>query len=164
MRIEGALDEDVRFVAQNMRAADLAEFTAVSHARTRDEIAGSLLDRYGGHPAAIVARDDAGKAVAIGAGVEGRPNVVTLLFFATDSFPQIALGLTRFIRQNLFLRYRQAGVHRIEAISMDGHAAAHRWLKTLGLQHEAELRGFGKNGETFHQFAWVRDDVRSIGA
>lgn len=163
MELRSALDEDVRRVAQGMRDSDLEEFLAVSTASGRDELAQLLLDRYGGHPGAIVAADAEGP-IAIGAGVQARPNVVTLLFFATDAFPRIGAPLTRFIVQRLFPRYRAAGVHRIEAVSIESHQTAHRWLKTLGLQHEAELRGFGKRGETFHQFAWVADDVRATGA
>lgn len=161
--IEHALDEDVRFVAANMRARDADEFLALTHAVDRQALADSLLDRYGGHPAAIVARDEEG-AVAIGAGVETRPNVITLLLFATDRFPGVALALTRFITRNLFYRYKLAGVHRIEAVSVDGYDAAHRWIEALGLEREAVLPGYGRNGETFIQFAWVREDVRSTGA
>ena len=37
------------------------------------------------------------------------------------------------------------------------HAKAHRWLKSMGLREEAVLPAFGRNGETFIQFARVRD-------
>lgn len=160
--IEHALDEDVRFVAANLRDADAAEFLALTHAADRRALTDNLLDRWGGHPQAIVARS-AGVPVAIGAGIEARPNVITLLMFATDRFPAVALGLTRFITRNLFERYRAAGVHRIEAVSMVGHEAAHRWIGALGLRREAELRGYGRDGQDFIQFAWVRDDVRPAG-
>jgi hypothetical protein len=82
---------------------------------------------------------------------------VTLAFFATDQFPEIALGLTKFIKDRLFPRYRAEGVHRIECLSMEGYDAAHRWIGVLGLKREAVLPKFGKGGETFFQFAWVAD-------
>ena len=41
----------------------------------------------------------------------------------------------------------------------DGYHELHRWLGIIGLKREGALRGFGRNGETFHQFAWVADDV-----
>lgn len=163
LRFLPALDEDVRVVARGMRQSDVDEFLAVSPARDREELAQSLLDRFGGHPAAIAVHDDAGP-VCIGAGIEGRPNVVTLLFFATDRFPAAAIGVARFATRQLFPAYRRAGAHRIEAVSIDGYDEAHRWIGLLGLKHEATMPGYGKNGQTFHQFAWVADDVRSPGA
>lgn len=161
--IAPALDEDVRFVAANMRAKDVSEFLALTHAPDRRALEESLLDRYGGHPLMVVAKAD-DVPVAVGGGVELRPNVATLVMFATDRFPDVALGLTRFVARNLFVRYRGAGVHRIEAVSMDGHIAAHRWIRTLGLHREAVLPGYGRGGETFHQFAWVAEHVCSPGA
>lgn len=158
-RIDHALDEDVRFVAANMRQDDVDEFLAVSTARDRNELAEVLLDRYGGHPAAIVFRDGA-TPVGIGAGIEVRPNVITLMFFATDQFRAVAIDTARFVTRELFPRYRAAGVHRIEAVSIEGHTSAHRWIELVGLRREAILPGFGRGGETYHQFAWVRDDVR----
>ena len=159
-KIEHALDEDVRRVAANLRDKDVAEFLALSHAPDRHALAAQLLDRWGGHPAAIVVRDEEGP-VCIGGGIEHRPNVITLMLFATDRFAGIALPLTRFVTRQLFYRWRVAGVHRIEAFSMEGHDEAHRWIELLGLDREAELTGYGRGGETFIQFAWVRDDVRS---
>lgn len=163
MTVEHARDDDVRFVAANMRAKDAEEFLALTHAADRAALVDSLLDRYGGHPAAIAVHDDGGP-VCIGAGIEHRPNVITLLLFATDRFPGVALPLTRFVTRELFYRWKVAGAHRIEAVSMEGHDEAHRWIELLGLEREAELRGYGKNGETFIQFAWVADHVRASGA
>lgn len=163
MTIAPALDEDVRFVAANMRAKDVEEFLALTHAPDRRALQDSLLDRYGGHPLMVAAK--AGDVpVAVGGAVELRPNVATLVMFATERFPDVAFGLTRFVVQNLFARYRGAGVHRIEAVSMEGHTAAHRWIRALGLHREAVLPGYGRGGETFLQFAWVAEHVRSPGA
>lgn len=162
LKVRQALDADVAHVARNMRPSDVAEFLAVSPAANADELADLLLDRYGGHPGAIAVEID-GEPICIGAGLEGRPNVVTLLFFATPRFAEAAVGVTRFVTRNLFPRYRTAGVHRIEAISIEGYTDAHRWIEILGLRREAVLQGFGKNGEAFHQFAWVADHVRAAG-
>lgn len=159
MTIGKADEADVLFVAQNMRASDSREFLAVSQLPDAQALAVDLALRYGQNAATICVRDKTGP-VAIGAGVEGRPNVITLMFFATDQFPFVAMATTRFIRQQLFPRYREAGVHRIECLSIDGNTDAQRWIETLGLKHEATLKGFGRGKETFHQYAWVADDVR----
>ena len=163
MKIDAPLRADVRHVAENMRQKDIVEFRAVSRAENTDELAEALIERYGDRGDTICARLDDGTPVAVGAMIESRFNVVTLLFFATDDFPQIAMALTKFIVQRLFPRYRNAGVHRIECVSHVDYTEAHRWIETLGLEKEAEMPGYGRNGETYFQFAWVDDRVRQTG-
>jgi len=161
MRIEYATEEQVRDVALRMRATDFAEFSAVSHARTREDLADLLAARYGGQPFTLCASVD-DRPVAIGAVLEARPNVASLMFFATDEFPTIAGPLTRFIRRKVLEPMKQSGVHRIETVSMLLHRGAHRWLTALGLEKEAgPFRGYGRNGEPFVQYAWVADDFRA---
>ena len=163
LKISEPTREAVHLVAMNMRDRDFAEFSAVSHADSREELADVLAERYGNFEGCVVGLAG-GIPACVGATVMARPNVVTLLFFATDRFPEIALPATRFIKRELFSRLKKSGVHRIEAVSMDGHDDAHAWLKTLGLQPETEpMRGYGKAGENFIQFAWV-SDVRPIGS
>lgn len=159
MKIDVPTAVDLTFVAYVMRTRDVAEFSAVNPVDNPIELAALLCARYSGrHDTFCVYDGD--EPVGIGAMVEGRPNVITLMFFATDMFPKIVLGLTKFIKRELFPSYRKSGAHRIECVSIDGHVETHRWIETLGLKHEAALRGYGKNGETFHQFAWVADHVR----
>jgi len=156
MRVEETTPENVRYVAERMRESDYREFSAVSYAKTRGQLADVMTEIYGQHPGGLCAYAD-DEPVAVGAMVEGRPNVVTLMFFATERMGDIAYPLTRFIRNTLFPRYREDGVHRIECISIEGHELAHRWIRLLGLKHEARFAGYGKGGEAFHQFAWVKD-------
>ena len=163
MKIDGPSYERVLHVVSNMRSSDVTEFLALSPAGDRRALSAVLLEKYQAHDGVICASDDIAP-IAIGAMIELRPNVITLMFFATDRFPLIAAPLTRFIRQRLFPRYRNIGVHRIECVSIAGYEEAHKWIRVLGLQEEAILPGYGKRGETFHQFAWVSDDVRKIGA
>lgn len=156
MKIEPASTEDVRSVALRMRARDFEEFSAVAPVDTREELADLLAERYGGRDEVLCGWFD-GKPVSIGGTIEARPNVLTLLFFATDEFPRVALPVTRFIRNELFPRFMAAGVHRIEAVSLATHAEAHTWLRVLGLERETRaMRGYGKRGEAFIQFAKVR--------
>ena len=155
MRVDAPSAEDVAFVARYMRRQDFLEFRAVSHADTREEMAESLTQRFGAYPGTLAIYDGSAP-VAIGAMLQARPNVATLLFFATPEFPRVALGTTRFIRQRLFPMAKKGGVHRIECVSIDGYTEAHRWIEILGLHQEAVLPGYGKRGEAFRQFAWVQ--------
>lgn len=162
MKIDVATAEDVRSVALRMRERDFDEFRATSAAESREQLADALAATYGGRDDVLAVYHD-GSPVCIGGTIEAWPNVISLLFFATDDFPKVAVPVTRFIRK-LFNRYEQAGAHRIQAISLDGHSYAHQWLGILGLKPETgPMVGYGKNGEAFIQFARV-SDVRSARA
>lgn len=162
MQISEPTTELVYSVAINMRERDFAEFSAVSFADTRSELAEIMAERYGRREDAIIGLTADGVPACVGAAVMSRPNVVTLLFFATDRFGEIALPATRFIKKQFFPRLVDNGVHRIEAVSMDGHIETHAWLKTIGLEPETgPMQHYGKGGEAFVQFSW-RSDVRSI--
>lgn len=142
-----------------MRDSDYDEFSAVSFTDTREDLAAVLAARYGRSHEVHVGFGDDGAPICIGGTVQSRPNVITLLFFATDRFPEIGLPITRYIKKQLFPRLRAAGVHRIEAVSSEDHTDAHAWLKTIGLKRETEpLLNYGKGGEAFLQFSWVAHD------
>ena len=155
MKIEPARPEDIYEVAVSMRGRDFDEFTAVNPADSRKDLAHLLVRKYGGNPNVLCAWW-LGQPVCVGAFLEVRPRVISLMMFATDSFPRVGLGLTRFIKKQMFPRLIDAGVHRIEAFSLDGHAEVHAWLGVLGLRQETPpLRNFGKNGESFILFSKV---------
>lgn len=155
MRIETATGADVRTVALAMRERDFTEFSAVNAADTREGLAEALTAHYGGGREDVLAVFDRDEPVAIAATIEWRPRSISLLFFATDAFPKVALGFTRFVVRELFPRYKAAGIHRIEAISLAGYSETHRWLETLGLRQETgPMMCIGKRGEAFVQFAW----------
>jgi len=138
-----------------MRDRDFAEFSATSGLETREAIADALSGRYGGRDDVLCGFAD-GVPTCIGGTIEAWPGVISLLFLATDDFPRIGRPITRFIRRELFPRYFQAGIHRIQAVSLDGYVEAHNWLRSIGLKQEAVFPAFGKGSETFVQFAKVQ--------
>jgi len=154
-KIEPATREDVQTVAQAMREQDFREFRATSRVSDRHELASLLAQRYGGRHD-VLAGFWGGDPVCIGGTIEMWPGVISLLFFATDDFPRIGRGITRWIKRDLFPRYLDSGIHRIQAISHGEHAVAHAWLRSLGLHEEARFDGFGRNNEPFVQFALVK--------
>lgn len=162
MRIDRATRDDVHRAALNMREQDFAEFIAVAPIDTREELAEILAERYGGRDE-VLCGFDGDEPLCIGGTIEGRPNVLTMLFFATDAFPSIAISVARFIRNQYFPRLFAAGVHRVEAISSAENKAAHAWMRALGMAPETgPLLGYGKGGEAFIQFSKVQH-VRSFG-
>ena len=151
--IERATRADVLHVASRMRERDFIEFRALSPLDDRAALAEALAGKFGGRPDVLCGAVD-GVPICIGGTLELWPGVMTLLFFATDDFPRIGRLITRWIKNDLFPRYDAAGVHRIQAISLDGYDDVHRWLVSLGLEREtAPMRGYGKRGEDFVQFA-----------
>ena len=158
MRIDAPKKGDVRHVVDNIRPADADEFMAVSRFQTWDAHADHLVALYGG-------RDDTFCAyhgdtpVAIGAFVETWPGVVSIGLFASTDFPKIGRALTKFVRKRLIPSYQKQGIHRIACISKSDYAESHRWIEAIGLTKESEMRGFGRNGETFFQFSQVCNDV-----
>jgi len=161
-KIEPASRDDVYQVALQMRAGDYDEFAAVSFSENRAQLALLLADRYGDRND-VMCGWHGDKPACIGGLIMARPNVVSLLFFGTDEFQRIGLGVTRFIVRQLFPRLEQAGVHRFEAVSLATHSEAHKWLLSLGLTAETgPMLGYGRAGQAFIQFAKVRD-VRPLG-
>jgi hypothetical protein len=161
MKIDAAVRKEIRYVAHAMRERDFEEFSAVSPYDDRDHLAKSLAELYGGRDDILVAYTDLNEPFAIGGCIVTRPNVATLLFFATPVFTAYKVAMTRFIKKEMFPALRDNGVHRIEAASLAGYPEVHGWLETLGMVKESEMPGYGKNGETFFMYAWVHDDVRS---
>lgn len=156
MKIGNAEPADIYQVAYAMRETDFAEFSALSYANTREELATSLCDRLAFRPETIVAGLD--EPICVGVPYPVRPNVVSLLFFATDRFHEIGLPITRFIVRELFPKLKAAGVHRLETLALADNKVGRAWLETLGLRAEtAPLRGYGRDGEYFVQYSWVRE-------
>jgi len=154
--IERATADDIRHVAMNMRARDFEEFTATAPTDSRRHLADMLAHRYSSRDDVLCGSLD-GEPICIGGTIEAWPGVISLLFFATDDFPKIGRPITRFIRRELFPRYLEAGIHRIQAISLDGYSEVHDWLRAIGLAQETEpMLGYGKRGEAFVQFAKVK--------
>ena len=154
IHVEEGSNEALRAVVSAIRPQDVREFLALSWLDSRDELADSLIQRYADRDDTYCAFDG-NRAVAFGAMVEARPGVVSAGFFATEDFPHVALPVARFVRRRLFPTYREAGVHRIECLIIDGYEQAMQFVRLLGLRLEHEIRGYGKRGETFYSFAWV---------
>lgn len=96
-----------------------------------------------------------GKIVAVVGATPRWPNVWSAWAVATDDFPKVALAATRHVKRFMIPALLRSGAHRVEAVTMRGHAAA-GWLERLGAKKERTLYKHGKNGETFVSFVWSR--------
>lgn len=154
MWLERAEDrpDHVLAVARAMREADRQEIFAT---------------RLGDDPEALAAEMLATGPVAWVAGLDEEPiaafgcapmweGVWSMWLMATDDFHHIGLSVTKLVTRYIVPMLFDAGAHRLEARSMEGHDDAQRWLEVIGAQREATLKGYGREGQDFHVYTWGR--------
>lgn len=143
-------------VASAMRAADAAEIYATRWSEDPRPVAASVaaLSRFG-----FVVATDAGRPAAAMGAAEAWPGMWSVWMFATDDWPQVALGATQAVKRLLIPAIVAAGAHRAECRSLISHKVAHRWLEYLGARREAVLTGYGRCQEDFIVYSWRRSDV-----
>lgn len=90
------------------------------------------------------------KPCAVFGGAPLHPGVWSMFMFATDDFPKLALGLTRFcLKQGIPKLFGELKAHRLQAHSHAKHHEAHRWLTCLGARRESVLNGYGRDGSDY---------------
>ena len=144
-------------VARRMRAEDRREITATRGSLLMEERVAmdcwlSLAQRGIGY---VVYWDSMSVAV-IGA-IPIHQGVWSVYMFATDLVSKVGLGMTRWAKNNFHSEVVDAGAHRIQCDSIEGHNEAHAWMKTFGAKNEGALPKFGIGQETFYRFAWTAD-------
>lgn len=98
-----------------------------------------------------------GKPAALFGALKAHSGVWTLFGFGTDDWAQIWKPVTKTMKRDMFRLVSEEGAHRASCISPASHTETHRWLKFLGAGHVAELPKFGKNGEDYLMFSWLRE-------
>jgi hypothetical protein len=145
----------VGFVAARMREMDRAEIFATRCDDDPGRVAAetTVYARLGGVAWA------GEEPVAVVCAIPLWPGAWSVGMYATDRWPRVALGVTRWIERSLIPDLIGVGAHRAECRSLAEHAAAHRWLERLGAVREAVLPDYGRNRETFHLYTWRLNDV-----
>lgn len=140
-----------------MRDWDRREFEATADYRNLTDAA--LLCHYGSMPWAGVALLNDEPVAAFGAlGSPLHPQLKMAWAFGTAKFRRAVPAIGREV-ESWKPHLIAEGVHRIEARSLVGHDLAGRWMAGLGAEREAVLRKYGRNGEDFELWAWVKPDV-----
>ena len=141
------------YVLIHLRASDAAEAWAVHvHGNplrlARELVYSTDLAWYctcpEGRPAAVLALTS-----------DGGPSLQASVF-ATDEWPRVVLGMTRFIRQRIgpmLLGPAFNAFDRVQADSIAGHTEAHRWMAAIGARPEGRET---INGHEFIRFVWSR--------
>lgn len=147
--------EMVHQIARNMREWDKREIYATRCNDDPDEVAEFALAC--GKVSWVAGRGD--KAIAAFGCAPLWPGVWSMWLFATDDFNQIGISVTRLVKKSIVPMLFDAGAHRLEARSMEGHTDAQRWLEVIGAQREGgPLRGFGREGQDFHVYTWAKPE------
>lgn len=86
-------------------------------------------------------------------------SVLSIWAWGTPAMWRAVPAITRYVDQVLAPEWDALGVTRVEARSIVGHHAAHRWLRSLGWS-EVPCPEFGRDGEDFILFAQTRSGWR----
>lgn len=159
MRLSHCSEACVWDVVENMRERDKQEIYGL---RANEDPALVVRDvMHMANFAWVAWLDDMPQAVF--GGGEIRPGVWSMFAFATDKFPRLALGLTRFAKKTVIpTLFDDLGAHRLQCESHEAHKDAHKWLKLLGASSESVLRGYGKDGSDYHMFAICKGTLDSL--
>ncbi|WP_299812420.1 hypothetical protein [uncultured Roseibium sp.] len=76
--------------------------------------------------------------------------------FGTKDFKRCLPIMTRHL--NEIRPIVEKDCRRLQAIAHVDHDVAHGWIEGFGAKREGEVRGYGRNGEDFVIYGWVRED------
>jgi hypothetical protein len=154
LRVQPPLPDVVEIV-RNLRERDRAEIFAC---------------QFGDDPVGFGQQVCAAGAFQWGAYIDGRPvaiigamprwpRVWSMFAFGTDEWDKVVLTLTKHARRFILPALYRSGAHRLECAALEAHEDARKWITFLGGQEETRLANYGKNGECFVGFVWMRDDI-----
>jgi len=152
---------DIYDVAQRMRERDYKEIVCTTHAQDRIELSDHIARTWSQSPWTYVFGTKEEGRIACLTLTSMRPGVWNVGLFATDKLEIIGKPLTKHVIKAIIPMIFEIGAHRVEAQSIVGYEEVHEWLRFLALKPESMLYGYGKNGENFINFAWVRKNEGS---
>jgi hypothetical protein len=152
IRIDFGTPETVGYIAKNLRQQDRDEIAAVS---PTTEVSQHLTFKVMMFSREVYVAIRNKPAAAWGF-VELWPHVGSCFAFGTDEWGSVMRAVTNHVRRYMLPRVIAAGYHRMECRALAGRDDVARWVALLGGQPEAVLRRFGKNGEDFMVYRWLR--------
>lgn len=144
---------DILYVMQHLRDLDRIEASATSW--SDEPVEWAAITIAGGRFQWVAYLDEVPVAV-LGAAPTWPGNWFAWCLGTAD-FPHVALTLSRHVKNFMLPALLNAGMLRMTAYAYADYEGAHRWLAFLGGKPEATLENWGKNGETFVSYVWLRE-------
>lgn len=149
--------EDVLEVARNMRSRDQEEIFATRWLDAPEDLAASVMSSGAFRWGAYVD----GKPVAMIGATPRWPKVWSVWAFGTDEWPRAVRTLTKHVKKFMIPALQNAGAVRADAYALSTHKDARRWLTALGAHVETTLANWGKDGQTFVCYCWLRKEQKA---
>lgn len=159
VQIVAATLRDLSYVASNMRPEDRAECDAQFDEWIPEGLASVSLRDH-----AYIAEVNGNPEAAFGAGVFGHRGQWVAWSWMTPRGWRAVPQITEFVRSVMVPAVYAAGGQRVEARALEANASARRWLKRMGATERCSLPCYGKNGETFILYDWIRTDWNVLRA
>ena len=158
MIVRDATDRDLAHVVWNMRDADAREVYASRFVEDPRELVKELAAL---RPrcltlSALCGAD--GRAIGLIGAVLMWPGACSAILIATDDWPKIAFAATRWVKRVFLPIYVAPTCHRAQCEVWEGNAVSIAWLESMGAKREGRLERYGKNGEHFLPYAWLRSE------
>ncbi len=144
--------EPLRHIIRNLRKRDADEVFAMSDADA-DGIADQLFQRRDSGVAWIAWVHN--EPVAAFGAYRTHGAHYGLWMIATESWPKVRLGVTRFGVKLLIPFLFDNGMKVGNCLSLSDYPQMHKWIRMIGGVEDCDLKMFGKNGENFKRFIWI---------
>lgn len=152
MRLNPTLGE-FTFVCQNMRRKSAEELSGL-YDWTPEQFARFLHTRAGFH---WVGYCQGFPAALIGAYPQ-RHGVWALYGFGTNAWQDIWRTVTVTAKRDMMKAVSETECWRAECMSLATHEETHKWLDYLGASHRAEMPRYGREGQDYILFSWLKED------
>lgn len=150
MIVEAPKFQEVRFVCENLRPLSREDIFGVFDGTTDALAAWVMRATF-----SWAVYSDSAPAALIGA-YEERPGVFGLFGMGTEGWSKVGKLVSLVARESMLPAVMATGARRAQCYSPESHRVTHRWLRMLGATHENFEPAFGRNGENYRQFIWVR--------
>lgn len=166
IEIKPGTRRDVTYIAVNMRQHDTHEILAMLPDWMAPGQAGLLCFEATPDAFCWTAFCKGDPACAFGVAPQSplTPWLWSAWAFGTKRMVRAVPAITRHIEQVLIRQAIEAGATRVEARSLIDHDIAHRWLAGLGATREGVCRTYGRNGEDYELWAWLKEDFDHVHA
>lgn len=164
IEIHPATRRDVTYVAVNMREHDQREVLGVLPDWMAPGIAGLMCFEASPEGFAWVASYKDSPACAFGVAPQSAvtPWLWSAWAFGTNEMKRTIPAVSRFAKRVWPQALPKAGVTRVEVRSLVDHDIAHHWLAGLGARREGLCTGYGRDGEDYELWAWLKKDFEHV--